>query len=252
MSAEPILVTGSSGRIGKAVCGELLSRGLPVRGFDLVPDENLEECITGSLTDPAALERAMENVKCLIHLAATPDEADFESELLPNNLVGVYNLLEAARKASVSRVVLASSIQMNWGHSGPFPITVDMPETPLTWYAATKAFAEAAGHLYSAKHGIQVIMVRPGFCPRVKEHLEEISRSNNYQDLYFSPGDAGRLFACLVEANIEERYCIIYGASKWIHRPTIDLEPTKQLCGYEPRDQWPQGIEVVDGFEEFL
>src|SRR5947208_1040979 len=96
-----ILVTGSAGRIGRAVVAELVARGHDVTGFDRVPSSGLPPArsIVGSLTDPAALRSAANGVAAIVHLAATPDDAhyprgttpndgdNFLSELVPNNLV---------------------------------------------------------------------------------------------------------------------------------------------------------------------
>src|ERR1043165_7910078 len=117
-----VLVTGSSGRIGRAAVAELLRRGHTVRGFDLTPTPGLQDCIIGDLSDRAALDRAMEKMECLVHLAATPDDAPFLESLLPNNITGLFHVMEGARGAGVRRIVLASSGQVNWWQqrSGPF------------------------------------------------------------------------------------------------------------------------------------
>ena len=56
-----VLVTGSAGRIGRAVVAELQTRGLPVRGFDRVPTPGLADCVVGDLTDGQALLRAAQD-----------------------------------------------------------------------------------------------------------------------------------------------------------------------------------------------
>src|SRR6516165_5363084 len=139
-----VLVTGSAGRIGRAVVAELKARGRPVRGFDLVPTPGLEDSHVGSITDSAAVQRAMQGVGSLIHLAATPDDDDFLTRLLPNNVLGCYHVLEAARLAGVRRVVLASSGQVVWWQrfTGPLPIGTAVPPTPPGWYAAGNLFLE--------------------------------------------------------------------------------------------------------------
>src|SRR5476651_874027 len=109
-----VLVTGSSGRVGRAAVAELLRRGHIVRGFDLTPTRGLADCVIGTLADRAALDRAMEKIECVIHLAATPDDDDFLASLLPNNITGLFHTMEAARCAGVRRIVLASSGQVNW------------------------------------------------------------------------------------------------------------------------------------------
>ena len=91
MNDKLILVTGSSGRIGQAVVKELLTRGHKVRGFDRVPTPGLADMLIGTLTSEADIARAMRGVHTVIHLAATPDDADFLAEIVPNNIIGVYH-----------------------------------------------------------------------------------------------------------------------------------------------------------------
>src|SRR5207248_5774636 len=158
----PVLVTGSAGRIGRAAVRELKARGRRVRGFDLVPTPGADESVVGTITDGDAVRRAAEGAAALVHLAATPDDDDFLTKLLPNNIVGAYHVLEAARSAGVRRVVLASSGQVVWWQrfTGPLPIRTDAEPTPRAWYAATKLFQEAAGRAHAAAHGMSVIAAR--------------------------------------------------------------------------------------------
>src|SRR5688500_13494369 len=101
MADSVVLVTGSSGRIGRAVVDELRRRGHTVRGFDLVPTPGLADMVTGDLTDAEAVGRAMAGATSLVHLAATPDDDDFLSRIVPNNIIGVHHVLEAARREGV-------------------------------------------------------------------------------------------------------------------------------------------------------
>ncbi len=80
-----VLVTGSAGRIGRAVCAELIARGHRVRGFDRIPSPALADAVVGDVVSPADLARALDGMDTAVHLAATPDEADFLTCLLPNN-----------------------------------------------------------------------------------------------------------------------------------------------------------------------
>ena len=243
-----VLVVGSAGRIGQAVVAELRRRKLPVRGFDIVKTPGLDDCVVGDITKPEGLHRAADGIGTLIHLAATPDDDDFPTKLLPNNLVGVYHVMEAARLGGVRRLVLASSGQVNWWQrtAGNLPVRVEDPPSPRYWYAATKMFLEAIGRGYAETHGLSVIVVRLGWCPRTPEQVQEIAASEWAQDVYLSPGDAGRFFACAVEARTDIRFAIVYASSKPIHRVHFDLEPAKNLVGFVPQETWPQGIEVVE------
>ena len=236
-----ILVTGSSGRIGRAVVAELLRRGHTVRGFDRVATPGLDDCIGGDLADRAAIDRAMRGIECLIHLAATPDDVDdVLGDLIPNNIAGLYRIMESARIEGVRRVVLASSGQVNWWQQqrGEVPIrATDLP-SPKYWYAATKMFMESIGRSFAEMHGISVIVARLGWCPRTPAQVEEIAGLEWARDVYLSPGDAGRFFACAAEAPESVRHAIVYAGSRWIVRERFDLSGAKALLGYEPQDRW--------------
>ena len=109
MSPLKVLLTGPSGRIGPHIvpafeeCYELST-------FDLQPSSRPRSHV-GDLNDREALRRAMRGVDAILHLAATSDEAPFMEELLPNNIAGLYNLLDAAHAEGVRRVVFTSSVQ---------------------------------------------------------------------------------------------------------------------------------------------
>jgi nucleoside-diphosphate-sugar epimerase len=240
---QRVLVTGSAGRIGRAVVAELTSCGHAVRGLDRVPTPGASDFIVADITDFDAVKRAAAEANAVIHLAATPDDADFLTQLLPPNIIGLHHVLEGARLGGARRVVVASSGQVNWWQRQrqTAPIGPREPVTPRYWYAATKVFAEAIGQGYSETHGLEVIAVRLGWVPRDAPHIAEISGTDWAQDVYLSPGDAGRFFAAAVAAPMKERFAILYATSKPVDLPRFDLAPTKELLGWEPRDQWPEG-----------
>ncbi len=239
-----VLVTGASGRIGRAVVTELLRRGHRVRGLDLLPSPDLADAVTGSVTDRAAVDRAMAGIEGVVHLAATPDDADFLGDLLPNNIVGGYHVLEAARLAGVKRIVLASTGQIQWWQqkAGRIPVRPEDPPSPRYWYAATKMFMESIGRGFAETHGISVIIARLGWCPRGEEHLSRMVDDPWAQDVYLSPGDAGRFFACAIEAPESVRHAVVNAASRPLRREQFDMTSARTLLGYEPRDMWPTGI----------
>jgi nucleoside-diphosphate-sugar epimerase len=248
-SAVTVLITGSAGRIGRAAVRELTSRGHVVRGFDRMPTPGLDDTRIGDIADGKCIQDAMEGIQTLIHLAATPDDADFLTELLPNNVIGAYHVLEAARQAGVRRLILASSGQVVWGQrlNGPWPITTDVVPRPRYWYAATKVFLEAAGRAYADRHGLEVIVVRLGWCPRDAAQAHELAATPWAHDVYLSPADAGRFFACAVEAQSPISYAIVYASSRPVRQDCYDLSIARNLLGYEPHDRWPEGIEDLLG-----
>jgi uronate dehydrogenase len=256
-----VLVTGSAGRIGRAAVHALIARGHSVVGFDLVPTEGIPgvQSVIGSIQDPEAISRAADGVESLIHLAAVPDDAryprgeppddgdNFLDELAPNNLVGAYHVMEVARKLKIPRVILASTGQVVDGYlqDGSTPVTVSLVTRPRYLYACTKVFLEAMGQVYARHHGIAVLAVRLGWCPRPGQ-VEEIRSSKLGQDVYLSPGDVGRFFVAAVEVEKLTGYAVVFATSRPVHQLRYDLEPARKLIGYEPQDRWP------DGAEEFI
>jgi nucleoside-diphosphate-sugar epimerase len=240
--ARSVLVTGSAGCIGRAVSAELLARGHRVRGLDRVPSPGLADNVVGDVVNPDDVARALDGMDTVAHLAATPDEADFLTSLLPNNVVGLYRVLEAAHHARLARVILVSSNQLYRGHDGPLPITTTTPTSPRNWYALTKGLVEAAGQVYAHVHGLDVVVVRPGWVPRDPAHAAELAASAHGKDSYLSPGDAGRGFAAAVEAEGLPRYTLVHVTSRPLRVTRYDPEPARILLGYEPRDRWPDGL----------
>jgi len=245
-----VLVTGSTGRIGQAAVAALQAAGCPVRGFDRAPTPGVSDMHLGDIADGPAVRQALAGVGTVIHLAATPDDADFLTMLLPSNIVGAYHVVEQAHLAGVRRLILASSGQVVWNQrlTGPWPIPADAPVTPRYWYAATKVFLEAAGRAYADAHQIaHVLAVRLGWCPRTPEQVQEIAENGWAQDVYLSPNDAGRFFALAATAPLSAAYAVVYATSRPANLERLALEPARRLLGYEPQERWPQGIEVVVG-----
>ena len=238
-----VLVTGSSGKLGTAVVAELLGRGVSVRGFDRTSSALLPDTFKGDITDRTALDAAMHGISDLIHLAATPDDDDFIESLLPNNVAGLYHVMEAARCAGVRRIVLASSAQVIWWRriAGPFPITEAEPPAPKAWYAATKMFMESIGYSYSQLHAISVIVARIGWCPRPGQE-DEIHSTDWAQDIYLSPGDAGRFFASCICAPDHVRHLVVNVTSIPRNLERIDLTVAREFLGYRPQETYPTGM----------
>ncbi len=254
--ANHILVTGSAGRIGHAVVQALAAQQLPVIGYDLMPTPGLrpEQCRIGTLEDVTLLQAAANGARCIVHLAATPDDSrfprgaepddgdNFLTELVPNNIVGSYQVMEAARKGGVSRVILASTGQVIDGHlrNGRIPVRSSTPPEPRYLYACTKVFLEALGQVYSRQHAMTVLAVRLGWCPRPGQE-EEFRQSEMGPDVYLSPGDAGRFFLAVVQAKSLPSYSIVYATSKPVRREIYDIAETTRITGYVPQDMWSDG-----------
>ena len=92
-------------------------------------------------------------------------------------------------------------------------------------------------------YGMSVIVARLGWCPRSREQVRELGGLDWARDLYLSPGDAGRFFACAVAAPLDLRFVVTYPTSRPVRSPLYDPTPARDLLSFEPQDTWPKGVE---------
>ena len=241
-----VLVTGSTGAIGQPVCQHLLQRGHTVRGFARHQTPNVEDHIVGDLGNRDQVYQAVEGMDTIIHLAAYPNPADFVDVLLTPNVLGLHHICEAAREFGVQRLILASTLQVVSGHGYPADQTIRIEDgpAPVNHYALTKAWAEIAGDMYARCHNMSVISVRIGWLPRNRTEAAQLVKNRIGPDVFFSHEDAKRFHERCVESPTPApgHSAILFATSKPLHNPLLDLEPARQIIGYEPQDSWPEGL----------
>lgn len=145
-----VLVTGATGAIGPQIVIALCAAGYLVRTFSLNTPEtelfppNVEERI-GDVTDPAAVQSAIQGVDAVVHLAALLHVVNPLPELREKyeriNVGGTATVVAAAVKAGVKRVILASTIAV-YGPSNGRILDEDSVPHPDSFYAQTKLAAE--------------------------------------------------------------------------------------------------------------
>src|SRR3712207_2259848 len=144
----PVLVSGAAGRIGTVLRGGLPERGWAVRSLDVVPIPDVrpgEEEVVADVTDLAAMVDATQGAGAVVHLAAISGESTWPA-ILHANIQGTYAVLEAARRAEVPRVVLASSNHATGYTPRPAEALLteaDAPPRPDTYYGVSKVTMEA-------------------------------------------------------------------------------------------------------------
>jgi len=159
-----ILITGAAGQIGAALRKGLRGSYPLVRLLDVAPlgkAEGKEEVITADIRDSAAIEKAMEGIDCVVHLAGASVESPWD-KVLPLNIEGCYNTFEAARRQCVKRVIFASSNHAVGFHRRERFIDNTVVPRPDTRYGVSKVFGEAVGRLYADKYGLSVACLRIG------------------------------------------------------------------------------------------
>ena len=173
-----VLVTGGSGFIGSHVVDRLREHGVTPRVFDLIRSPHHApgevETFLGSLLDPEGLRLAMAGCTAVIHLAAVADVNDvvLEPSYAENiNTRGTLNVLEAARRAGVGRMIYGST---TWVYGDCPEQNVD-EETPIPapghLYTATKLAGETYCYAYRNLCGIDYTILRFGipYGPRARD-----------------------------------------------------------------------------------
>ena len=244
MAKRKVLITGAAGRIGSFLTGyfddkyDLIlsdvrrpadTRGYPFTQVDIGDLDGLRDLCRGAET--------------VVHLAADPrTNAPWES-LLPRNIVGVYNVFEAAHAAGCRRVIFASSINAVGGYPADVQVRTDMPVRPGNLYGATKAWGEAVACFYADQRGLSAICLRFGW---VQQRDGEFMHSDPaWLDIVLTYEDLGRLVERSIEAPDELRFGIFQGLSnnRW---KRLDLSDARAMLGYEPEDD---AFALADAFK---
>jgi nucleoside-diphosphate-sugar epimerase len=230
-----ILLTGAAGRVGG-----LLIDGLAGRYDLLLTDRRTPGRTRGypflpaDITQIEALRPLCREIDTVVHLAADPSpHAPWES-LLTNNVVGVYNVFQAASEADCRRVVFASSMHVVNGYpSGDWPVRSDVVPNPASLYGATKAWGEALGSYYAHQQGPSVLCLRLGMVIARDDHRLHIR--NPFVAWALTEEDLVRLFINAIEAPHDVRFGIFHSLSQsW--QPPLDLDETRRILRHVPRD----------------
>lgn len=227
----PVLVTGAAGLIGTVLRGGLPERGWSLRSMDVVPVPEPrpgEEHLVGDVTDLDAVVAATGGAGAVVHLAGIASESSWPA-IAYSNIEGTYCVLEAARRAGVGRVVLASSNHAT-GYTprpdGGLLREVDAPPRPDTYYGVSKVTMEALGSLYADRYGLDVVCLRIGSAFPEPTTTRQLST-------WLSPGDTVRLVDAALRTP-SPGFAVVWGVSANT-RNWWDLTAARAL-GYEPAD----------------
>ncbi|MGH7276414.1 MAG: NAD-dependent epimerase/dehydratase family protein [Candidatus Rokuibacteriota bacterium] len=245
MTRPAVLVTGLSGLIGGAVLehlgGTYAFRGLNRRAVPGVA------CHRADIADLVAIQPAFAGVDAVVHLAANASmSAPFE-DTLKANVVGTYNVFEAARRAGVKRVVYASSGATVSGYERDLPyralvtgcgkevgewpmLTHESPLRPSGLYGVSKVWGEALARQYADAHGMSMLCLRIG-------HVTKEDRPLSPRDfsVWCSQRDIVRMIELCLQAPDTLRFDVFFVVSDnaWGYR---DLEHARAVVGFVPQD----------------
>jgi len=233
---KTILITGAAGGIGTFLRHEFCNC-YNLRLSDMVPISNCnsnETFIQSNLEDLTATQEIVAGVDGIVHLGGYSVEGDW-STLLPANIIGTYNLFEAARIQTVKRIIFASSNHAVGFYGRNDVIDHTAAFRPDSRYGLTKVFGEALGSLYADKYGAEVLNIRIG---NVGEKPIDVRRLS----IWISSRDIAQLISIGLE-HPDIKYEVVYGMSD-NKRAWWDNSNAKRL-GYVPEDRSEDYAEQV-------
>ena len=184
-----ILMTGASGGIGTSL-RKLLPPIYPdLLLSDIKPPADLganEKFRAADLADLAQCEAICDGIDGILHFGGYSVEGSWD-QILQANIIGGYNLFEAAYRKGVKRVVFASSNHAVGFYPRHHRIGTDVAARPDSRYGVSKVFGEAVGALYADKHGMKVTCLRIG-----NFGDGNLTASAGIPSVQFGPGDIKR------------------------------------------------------------
>lgn len=205
--ARRVLLTGAAGGIGTVLRKLLKGVYAELRLSDVAEPTGLgkdETFVRADLADMAAVEKAVKGVDAIIHLGGVSIEKPWEM-IHQANIVGCYNLFEAARRHGVKRVVFASSNHAMGFYRRRRRVGTEALVRPDSRYGVSKAFGEALGALYADKYGLRVLCIRIGNFADKPADMRRMS-------IWISPADLVQLIRIGLE-HPGLGYEVVYGAS---------------------------------------
>jgi uronate dehydrogenase len=233
---KKVLITGAAGDVGGHLRRELAGR-YDLRLSDIRPIAELapgEEFIRGDCASLRDMLRVTRGVDAIVHLGGFSVEGPWEV-ILRANIVGAFQVFEAARRNGVRRMVFATSNHAVGFYDRDETIDHRVTPRPDSRYGVSKVFGEALGSLYSDKYGMEVVCVRIG-------NVNPRPMDKRRLSIWLSPRDLAQLVSIAIDKP-GIRFEIIYGVSG-NRRSWYDNRNAERL-GYAPRDDSEPWAEEV-------
>ena len=234
---KKIVLTGAAGRLGSYLREPLSKMADTLVSSDLADDVGTlyagETYVKADLSDLAQITALLEGADMVVHFGAIGDEAPFDA-ILSANIVGAYNVWEAAYQNKLKRVVYASSIHAVGMHPKSDFIGTDVAHRPDTFYGLAKCFAEDLGSLYWDKRGMESVCLRILSCAQVS-NVRALGSWLSYDDLIQ-----------LVQRAIDTPttgFSVVYGVSNNDRAPVDNAGAS--FLGYRPKDNAEQFAEAI-------
>jgi len=258
-----VLVTGADGLIGRLLIDAWRASGVyaPV-GLARKPGPYAD--VVADIADLEALAPTMVGVDAVVHLAASSAVGSAWEAVRDSNLIGTYNVFEAARRAGVPQVVFASS-----NHAIGTYETANVPDLwdlddgrtwdhtaevrPDSLYGVSKVYGEAMARYYVDHHGMRAVCLRIGgvrapddpshpanlWQPERDGEADIREKRRRMRAVWLSERDCVQL----IERSLatDKAWVLAYGISD-NPRKIWDIEHAREALGYAPQDAPPEEI----------
>jgi uronate dehydrogenase len=223
---RPLLFTGAGGILGTWLRPRLVERYGRVRSSDIKafgPAHPGEEIVQADLADFDAVEKMVRGAGRIIHFGGISYEDTFD-KILPANILGTYNVFEAARRHGAGPIVYASSNHAIGFYTRDERLDTEVRPRPDSLYGVSKAFGEDLASMYFDKYGLQSASLRIGTARPDPQDIRQLSTWQSYEDLL------RMIEACFASPNLGRT--VLYGVSnndrRWWNNataPQVDYRP---------------------------
>jgi uronate dehydrogenase len=223
-----LLLTGAAGGLGRVLRQRLKPHCAVLRLSDIVDLGAVapgEELMPAALEDADAMLALLAGVDAVVHMGGVSVEGPF-APILQANIVGAYNLYEAARKQGVKRVIFASSNHVTGFYRQDEVIDPSMPMRPDGHYGLSKAFGENLAQFYFDRYGVETVSLRIGSSFPEPADRRMLATWLSYDDLE-------RLVVASLTAPVVG-HSVIYGVSD--NATTWWDNTSAKHIGYRPQD----------------
>jgi len=247
ITMKNILITGGAGLVGSVLTNGLKDK-FNIRILDIKNVEGVDSYV-GDISELDSIMPAFKDIDTVVHLAGDRRVHGEWESILDNNIIGLYNIYEAARLSGVKRVVFASSQHATGGfyfvepysfiNDGEYeklpndykPLDENCRIRPDSFYGASKSFGESISSYYSDFYNISTINIRIGWV--ISD--DDPTFSPISLNLWLSHRDIVQIIDLSINAPEEIKYDTFYATSD-NHWKIWSIEKAKKILGYKPFD----------------
>jgi uronate dehydrogenase len=223
---KTVLITGAAGDIGTHLSRELAGK-YKLRLSDkrpLKPPKG-QTFVKADISKMAAALRITRGVDAIVHLGGYSVEGPWPA-ILQANIIGCYNVFEAARRNGVKRILFPTSNHAVGFYRRDQTIDHRVYIKPDSRYGVSKVFGEALGSLYADKYSMEIFMIRVG-------NVNPTPIDKRRLSIWISPRDLAQLVSIGID-HPDIKFEIVYGISR--NKRAWYANANAFRLGYQPQD----------------